>query len=208
MTASGVVLAGGRSLRMGEDKARLCVAGRPLIYWAVAALQSVVQRVYCVGGDRPLALALGIPFIPDRVPACGPLGGIGSAMRALGTDILVLGCDMPLVHPGLLRLLIGAQGDADAVVPLNADEHEPLLALYRLSCADAVEAALASGRRRVTSFYDAVRVQLLEEHVWRAVDPDGRSFFNVNTPSDLDAVRSAMEEGGIWASSAATGSTL
>ena len=207
MALAGVVLAGGRSLRMGGDKARLCVAGRPLIGWPIAALQAVVSPVYCVGGDGILAESLGVPHVPDRVADAGPLGGIQSALRTLCSDVLVIGCDMPLVHPGLLNLIISADDCADAIVPVNAGEYEPLLALYRLPCLQAIEGALASGRRRVASFYSDVRLHLLGERAWRAVDPEGLSFLNVNTPRELDAVRCMLQEGRAWASLATTANT-
>ncbi|MHB0875824.1 MAG: molybdenum cofactor guanylyltransferase [Anaerolineae bacterium] len=207
MAVVGAVLAGGRSLRMGADKARLCVGGRPLIGWAIAALRTVVPRVYCVGGDRLLAASLSVPYVPDLVAGAGPLGGIHSALQALSSDVLVIGCDMPLVQPEMLDLIIAGDDSADAVVPVNGGEYEPLLALYRQSCVPAIEGSLAGGRRRVASFFSDVRLHRLSEQTWRPIDPEGRSFRNVNTPQDLDAVRCFIPEGASWAPLATTAST-
>jgi molybdopterin-guanine dinucleotide biosynthesis protein A len=96
---------------------------------------------------------------------------------------------MPFVSTALLRALIALAADADAVVPVLDGQAEPLHAVYRTGCVPAVERALAEGRKRVNSFFDAVRVRYVGEDELRAWDPDLRSFLNVNRPDDLERAR-------------------
>jgi len=181
---------------MGEDKAALLLAGRPLVSWTVEALRAVTAEVWLVGGRREFASRLGLRFAPDLVAGAGPLGGIYSALMAAGSDVLVAACDMPLIRPALLRGLVSLAPGADAVVPVKDGESEPLLALYRRDCLPAIERALASGRKRAVSFFDAARVRFVGENEWRCWDLDGRSFTNVNTPGDLTVAAAVLHADG------------
>lgn len=190
----GAVLAGGRSRRMGADKASLALGGRPLAAWPVWALRQVVEEVWLVGGDRVLADELGVGYTPDLWKDAGPLGGVYSALRASGANVLVVGCDMPLIRPALLTALLETDARYDVAVPVKEGECEPLLALYRITCLPGAEAALARGRRRVIAMYDTLRIRRLAEPDWRAMDPRGLSFFNVNTPDDLERAERLVAE--------------
>ncbi|NPV09575.1 MAG: molybdenum cofactor guanylyltransferase [Anaerolineae bacterium] len=190
----GAVLAGGRSQRMGADKASLRLGGRPLAAWPVWALRQVVEEVWLVGGDRALADELGVGYTPDLWKDAGPLGGVYSALRASAANVLVVGCDMPLIQPALLAALLETGAGYDAAVPVKGGECEPLLALYRSTCLPGAEAALARGQRRVIAMYDCLRVRRLTEPDWRAMDPRALSFFNVNTPDDLKLAETLVAE--------------
>lgn len=191
MTAvSAVVMAGGKSRRMGRDKAWLDVGdGRPIVRRAIDVLGDVADEVFIVANDERYR-ELGLRVVPDRFPGGGVLGGIATAIGAATHDrVLVAACDMPFLRPEVFRLLVSRADGVDAVVPRIADEYQTLHALYTRACVVPIERALASGRMRVISFFADVRLRELGEAELRTVDPDLRSFTNVNTPEELAAAK-------------------
>lgn len=180
-------MAGGKSRRMGQDKAWIDVGGEPLIRRVSDVLAAVADEVIVVANDDRYRI-LGLRVVPDRFPDGGALGGIATGVGAAGHDtVLVAACDMPFLDPAVWRLLLAWAADADAVVPIIGEQPETLHALYTKACLPAMERSLAAGRMRVISFFDEVRVHRLAEDVLRTVDPELRSFTNVNTPEELAA---------------------
>jgi molybdopterin-guanine dinucleotide biosynthesis protein A len=191
------IQAGGRSERMGRDKARVLLAGRPLI-------THVLERVAHLGSDilvttnAPDEYAfLGVRLAGDEQPGAGALAGLRTALRAARHEtVLVLACDLPFVCLPLLEHQLQLAPGADAVVPRWRGELEPLHAVYRRTCLPAIEQSLAEGRRRMISFLPAVRLTVVEEDRVANYDPDGLTFFNVNTPDDLQAAERILAGGG------------
>lgn len=183
--ATAALLAGGASRRMGRDKASLPWGEDPLGIFVARRLETWFEETI-VSADRPGVFA-GMPWriVPDIVPGGGPLSGLqGSLDAAAHPWVFLSACDMPFLRPELLRGLWALREGADAVVPLVRDLPEPLCAFYGKSCLGAVGEALARGRRKMDSFFDAVRVRLVPEETWRPFDPEGRSFENMNTPEE------------------------
>jgi molybdopterin-guanine dinucleotide biosynthesis protein A len=189
MSVSAAVMAGGKSRRMGRDKAWLDVGdGRSIVQRVIDVLSEVADEVFIVANDERY-LTLGPRVVPDRFPDGGVLGGIATAVGAAANDrVLVAACDMPFLDPAVFRLLIERSDGADVVMPKVGDDHEALHALYTKACVPAMERALASGKMRVISFFPDVRVRIVPEEDLRAVDPRLRTFTNVNTPEELAAV--------------------
>lgn len=183
-------MAGGKSRRMGRDKAWLDLGdGRPIVRRVADVLSSVADEVIVVANDDRY-LALGLPVVADRYPGIGPLGGIATALSAASNEaVIVVACDMPFLSEDVLRLLIERSADADVVLPRVGGEDEPLHALYTKRCLPAIERAISEGRLRANAFLGDVRVRAISEDDLRVVDPGLRSFINVNTPEELDAVR-------------------
>jgi molybdopterin-guanine dinucleotide biosynthesis protein A len=123
----------------------------------------------------------------DPVPGAGALPGLHTALQAAhGEFVLVVACDMPFLNRALLAYQLELASQADVVVPRWQDRYQTMHAIYRRStCLLAVENALASERKRMISFYDAVKVLEISAETVRQFDPDGRTFFNINTPDDL-----------------------
>ncbi len=192
-----LILAGGRSSRMGQDKAWLDLAGEPLIERVARRLVPLAAEIVFSAND-PAAFADLIARLPvparvavDEYPGAGPLAGLHAGLAAAGNDLLLaVATDMPFIDRGLVELMVHACRTADAAVPLvtapgfDAPQPEPLHALYRKSCLPAIEAALKAGRRRAVGFLQDVNVCYLGEDVLRQVDPELRSFRNVNTPQE------------------------
>ena len=182
------VQAGGKSSRMGEDKALIRLAGIPLIERVLARIDGLADEIL-ITTNRPETLAhLNLRMAGDEVPGAGALHGLKTALDAArGELVLVLSCDTPFVNRELLEHLLSRAHEADAIVPKHDDKYEPLQAVYnRARCLPEVEAALLASERRMVSFYPQVHVLPIEEHVLSELNPSGLSFFNVNTAEDLE----------------------
>jgi molybdopterin-guanine dinucleotide biosynthesis protein A len=178
-------MAGGKSVRMGQDKAWIELDGEPLIARVAAVLAQVADEVIVVAND-PKYESLGLRVVRDRWPAGGALGGIATGVGAATYDtVLVAACDMPFLSAEVWRILLGHIGEADVVIPKIGGEYETLHALYSKACVPHMARSIAENRLRVISFFEAVRVLAVEEPELRAVDPTLRAFTNVNTPEEL-----------------------
>ncbi len=193
----GVVLAGGASRRMGQDKALLRPGGGPaLLERAVAALgeaglKEIAVVVSTPGRARSLQEALAglraAPFLADEAPGLGPLGGLHAALRAYpGRAVLLVACDMPRLDARALRLFTEPD-DADVVVPRVAGRDQPLHARYGPACLPVVARLLQEGRLAMRDLLTAptLRIRALDAATLsrRGVPLD--AFANVNTPADL-----------------------
>jgi molybdopterin-guanine dinucleotide biosynthesis protein A len=197
--ATGIILAGGKSTRLGRDKASELLMGVPLLQHAVMAMRSVVGQIIVVKarGQTLPAFASGVPLrdVDDDYPETGALGGVYTGLSSMKTeDAVVVACDMPLLRAGLLSyLLAGTSVGADAVVPLSeTGQPEPLCAVYTLDCLKPIQKRLEAGQLKVTSFLEDVRTIYVQPSEWRRMDPDGRSFLNVNREEDLEKARALL----------------
>jgi molybdenum cofactor guanylyltransferase len=186
---SAAVLAGGKSRRMGRDKAWIDLGdGRPLIRRVLEEAAAVADDVSIVANDERYA-ELGLPLVHDRYPGTGALGGIATAIEAAARDrVIVLACDMPFVRRGALRLLVELSEGYDAVVPHIRGELHPLHALYARRAVAAIRRAINAGRLRVTDVLAQLSVRALGEAELRVADPELVSVTNINTPEELAAV--------------------
>ncbi|MER3397895.1 MAG: molybdenum cofactor guanylyltransferase [Chloroflexota bacterium] len=198
MEVSGAVLAGGRGTRLGQDKALVEVGGESLLARVVGRLAQVCAEVLVVGRVTGPPLPAPARFVPDLIPGQAALGGLYTALSAAACPlVIVVACDMPFVEPTLLRFLLGLFGDGvDAVVPLVGQEPQPLHAVYSRTCAAAAATQVATGDLKVARLLQRLRVRYVAEAQLRVVDPELRSFFNINTPADLELARSLV---GGWA---------
>ena len=187
---AAIVLVGGRSTRLGRDKAQEPLLGRPLLQWAIRPLDPLVDSFLLVrAAGQPLPeLEAGKPVevAEDLYPEAGPLGGIYTGLHyARAEHSVVVACDMPLVAPALVEELFRLAREVDVVMPLGEEFPEPLCAVYGRACLPAIRDQLERGRLKITGFLGAVRVRYLRQEEWRPLDPEGLSFFNVNTEEDL-----------------------
>ena len=175
---TGVILAGGRSRRMGRDKATLVVGGRTLFARTLAMLRPLFARVL-ISGDRPDLVLPGVPCAPDVYPGSA-LGGLHGALHAAATDwICVVPCDLADPDPDLVRRLLALRAECDLVVPRTPGGVEPVFALYHKNCLPPMQAMLERGDYRILDFYSRVRVRYLD----LSQCPGG--LHNLNTPEDL-----------------------
>ncbi len=198
--ATAIVLAGGMSRRLGRNKALEAVGGRPLILRVLDRLSAVSGRAVAVVNDEQRASDLGLPSwvrpVVDEYPDTGSLGGIYTGLANLETEWgFVVACDMPFLNTGLLRLILSQREDSDVVIPVLDGRPEPTHAAYSKVCLPHIRRKLASGKLKITGFFDSVRVKYVEEPEVLALDPDLLSFFNVNTQKDLDRAHELVSSG-------------
>lgn len=192
---TGILLAGGRSRRMGQPKGLLNLGGRTMIERVADALQQVAQEVIIVTNDPEEYRFLGLPLLGDQVKGRGPLGGIQAGLAAASWErTLVLACDLPFVEAGLLRFLLTAGKGRAAAVPMVRGFPEPLVAMYSRACLTAVEQTLASESCRVSDFYARIDVRFISEAELEAVTDPRKAFLNVNTPRDWEKALALAEE--------------
>lgn len=185
-TLNALVLAGGRSRRLGRDKVALPVGGRPLLARTVALAARHAARVWVSGRD-PGPLGLETPWLPDDTPGMGPLGGILTGLRHVGGPLLVLACDLPLLDDSVVgRLVAGrAARPAGAVMTTFRDEPdgriEPLVAVYEQAAGPLLAAAAARG------LYALARaVPPPARHHLPRSPREADAFLNINFPADLE----------------------
>lgn len=188
--AVGFVVAGGRSLRMGRDKALLAWDGSTLLDHAVARLHAVCADVLILSGAGRRYTDRGLPVQTDAIPDAGPLGGIYTGLVALGPGTgLFLGVDLPFASVDLLRRLLDLSVGHDAVVPLSAAGPEPLCAVYRSTCLNPIRRRLAARELKATSFWPDVDVLQAGPYHLAGLGPIDDLFRNVNTPADYERAR-------------------
>jgi molybdopterin-guanine dinucleotide biosynthesis protein A len=193
---SGVVLAGGRSRRMGgSPKALIPFGERPLIRHIVEKLAAVLPDCLVVTNSPELYGFLGLPMVPDVFAEGGSLGGIYSGLLAApGEAALCVACDMPFLSVGLLRHLAGRAAEADVVIPDAAGDLQTLHAVYGKACLPPMERSLRAGRLKITGFFDEVRVLRVPEDVVARFEAPALAFMNLNTPEDLALARQHWDE--------------
>jgi molybdopterin-guanine dinucleotide biosynthesis protein A len=190
----GFVVAGGQSRRMGSDKALLRWGGGTLLDHAITRLRAVCREVRILSGREPRYADRGLPVDIDRVSDGGPLAGLATALSvAAPRAVLLLGVDMPFVTVALLARLRDALAGVDAVVPVRVAGAEPLCAAYADSCGASVQAALAAGQRKMTSFWPQLRVRALGEGDLAPFGPSAQVFRNLNDPAEYDAALAASD---------------
>lgn len=197
---SSIILAGGRSSRMGSDKALLPLPGNEQISFVehlASVLAPIGSEVLLVVRDETQALAYAslrnVRIVIDQIPDYGPLMGLYSGLSAMHSTsmyALVMAVDMPFVQPALLTYLLSqAQGDS-MLVPVVEDTPQVLLAVYPRTILPTIEALVRQGRRDPRSLLKVAPVRYVDEAQLRAIDPQLRSFMNVNTPDELRTIKS------------------
>jgi molybdopterin-guanine dinucleotide biosynthesis protein A len=186
MPLTGIVLAGGRSTRMGRDKATLPWGDGDLLSTVLAALAPVCARLVVVS-NVPRAIALAeVTVVGDRYRGCGPLAGIHAGLLTAGAGYsFVAACDMPCLRGDAVAYMAAAAAGYDAAVPFVDGHFNPLHAVYHHRCLPAIEALLASGRYRVVDFYGQVRLRRVEREELARFDAGLGMLRNVNSPEDL-----------------------
>ncbi len=187
---TGAVLAGGRSTRMGTNKALLEVGGVRLIDGAVAVLRAVFPDVLVIANDPEPYAGLGLPILPDLAPGKGALGGIYTAVAAAGhLHAFCLACDMPFANPALIRYLAGLAEGHDVVVPRTVEGVQPLHALYGKGCLQAMRGQIEADRLKIDRLFELVDVRYVDEDEMRPYDPELLSFWNLNTREEWAQAR-------------------
>lgn len=177
----GVILNGGKSKRFGEDKSKYLLQAKPMIEHVFERLSRVFDQVILVG--KPYKE---MKFIEDHYTA-GPLGGVLTALEILDDHVFVVGCDMPLIMPEVLRSMcqLFEKQDIDALVPKLADGLHPLHAIYNKRIQENLRWSMRIADNSFRAAFNRSRVLYLEEDFFEKISNWRQSFINVNTKSDL-----------------------
>ena len=194
MDISCIVLAGGKGLRLGHEKALETVGNRSLLECVVYNLGLLDSDIIIVTArEQSFPQFTGYPklrIVTDTYPGTGPLGGIYTGLAVSDSSRnLVVACDMPLLNQALLRYMIQVSADFDLVVPRLDGMVEPLHAVYSRDCLAPVGELLKQGNLMVSKLFPLVRVRYVEAEEINRFDPRHLSFFNINTQADLAMAR-------------------
>jgi molybdopterin-guanine dinucleotide biosynthesis protein A len=181
---TGIILAGGKSRRMGKDKGFCLLNGQPMIRFAINVLENVCNLIL-LGTSDPDYQSFGLPVVKDEISGIGPIGGIYSCLKASQTqDNFILSCDMPLVTEELIRFILRCKTDYDVVIPLNNGLPEPMCAYYSKDIVPVMHKYIQKGIYKIQDVVRAVNTLYLE------IPPETNffsktMFYNINAPNDL-----------------------
>ncbi len=193
------LLAGGRSVRMGEDKVFAEFGGTTVIEWMRDRFAPLFRNVFFVTREPSRFHGFGLPVVNDALSDTGSAVGLYTAVLASPTDrVICLACDMPFVTPRFLKTLADRSAGYDVFVPRHGEYMQPLCAVYGKGTLDAYREFIVSGGRRIFDIYPDLKTGYLDMDGGEYGDPD-KLFMNVNTPDELAAARERVAvEGGGW----------
>jgi len=195
---TSIILAGGKSLRLGRSKALQVIEGKSLIQWVIdrlAILSTEIIIATAHGKAIPCSSAARIKTVADIYPGKGPLVGIYSGLIASSSPrAIVVGCDTPFLSVSLLEYMTQICSTFDVVVPRIKDKLEPLCAVYSKNCSGPIQGLLEQGELRIRKLFSMVKVKYIEEDEINSFDPEHLSFFNINSQADLDRARKLAAE--------------
>lgn len=196
---SAIVLAGGRSSRMGRPKDELDFGGMPLLDRVIAELQPSFPDMVVVAAPEGLGLrrddVSGVTIVRYEREYQGPLPALARGLGAIRCDAaFACSCDLPLLDARVANALCAMLGDYDAVVPEIGGLVQPLHAVYRKRCAAPIDAMIARGEKRLVTIVESIKARRAGEDELRRIDPGLRSFLNVNTPEDYQRALRLISE--------------
>lgn len=190
---TGVILAGGKSRRMGEDKRFLTVGAATLLDQCRSAMMSIFPEVLIVTAqDSPPLEGKGCRVYQDLIPDCGSLGGLYTGLKvATCGRIFIVACDMPFLNQEMIRFFINRDPEADVVMGRLPGGLQPLHAVYGKGAVPVFERMAHARHLKIQDIASesSLKITVVEASEWAHIDPASRSFWNVNTPADLLAAR-------------------
>jgi molybdopterin-guanine dinucleotide biosynthesis protein A len=190
---TSIILAGGKSSRLGQSKALQVIEGKSLIQWVVdrlAILSTEIIIATAHGEAIPCSSAVKIITVADIYPGKGPLVGIYSGLIASSSSqAIVVGCDTPFLSVSLLEYMTQTLADSDVALPRIGKMVEPLCAVYSKNCLAPIQELLERDERQIRKLFSMARVKYVEEDEINRFDPEHLSFFNINSQADLERAR-------------------
>ncbi|WP_449620133.1 molybdenum cofactor guanylyltransferase [Robertmurraya sp. Marseille-Q9965] len=198
METTGIILAGGKSSRMGTNKALLEINGKTVIEKICDELDSIVNNIIIVTNSFEEYQFLGRKMVEDTWREMGPLAGIHAGLSASETERnLIVACDMPFISAELGTILLGQLSVYDAVVPNISSQLHPLFAAYRKDVKKEVEKALEKNKLRIRGIFQNLHVKMLDETELRKLnyDLDEADIFNMNHPNEYEQAKAIKSKG-------------
>ena len=183
---TGLILAGGKSSRYGRNKALVEMNGIRLIERVIGVMEPLFEHLIIVTNTPQDYAYLKLPMVEDLIKGLGPLGGIFTGLQAMSDEAgFFVACDMPFLNGALIRHMVDAMEDFDVVVPKVDWKVEALHAIYTKSCIPAIKELIDNREYQIIKLFDKVRVRYVSKEEIYVLDPELRSFFNINRPEEL-----------------------
>lgn len=180
-----IIMAGGRSRRMGFNKSFLKYGDKTFIEHQITKLNKIFHEIIISANDRSIYDNLNLPIVPDVIPEKGPLSGIcAGLMYTKNSHAFVVACDMPFINEKVILYLRRYIGGYDVVVPQTNRGLEPMHAFYSTNCIQPMYRCLEEGKLRIVDFFSEVRVKIVDEKEFGGLDASGQSLINLNTPEE------------------------
>lgn len=190
MRTCGVILAGGKSTRMGQNKALLTIKNKPVIQWIFEALSPVVDEVIIIANNQEEYEFLDVPIYGDRFLNKGPLAGLDSALyHSSSNRIIATACDTPFVKTEVFEYLLNASNHTDITVPMFEDKMHPLSAVYQKGIHHFIHNQLKNDDLKVRKVFDQVNTKY--ERTFANIQKDvlKEHFFNMNYPEEYELAK-------------------
>ncbi|MCP4788249.1 MAG: molybdenum cofactor guanylyltransferase [Fuerstiella sp.] len=203
ISLAAIVLCGGRSLRMGEDKASVVLGAETLLQRCCRLISSLADPVVVVAAPTQELPELDnvIEVVRDDFPGEGPLGGLLTGLRHVGKTVAnegcpvwVASCDTPFVNAEVVETMVSELRNFDVVAIRHGDQINPHSAVYRSGAAETVECVFSQGERRASAVFEHLSSKTVSSSVLREIDPDLSFLWNVNTVEDLDRAKARLSE--------------
>jgi len=183
---TGVILAGGKSSRMGTDKGLMEFRGEKMIRRTMDVYRGLFREIIIVTNLPLDYLDQDARIVTDIFPGKGPIGGIHTGLFFSSSEhAFFAACDMPFFNTDFISYMVSRIGNHDIVVPETEKGFQPLHAIYSRKCLNRIKTLIIEERLKVTGFYKGFSTRCITQKEIAGFDPDGRMFFNVNTPEDL-----------------------
>jgi molybdopterin-guanine dinucleotide biosynthesis protein A len=188
---TGVILSGGKSTRMGTNKALLQVGGERLIDRTIRTFRDIFRETILVTNSPLDYIDQDCTIATDIIKGKGALGGIYTGLFYASCDhAFVAACDMPFLSKSFIEYMIENCGNHDIVVPEPSDGPQPLHAIYSKRCLPAIKRLIDQDQLKITGFYKGLKTRMIPDNVINRFDSGGKLFFNVNSQKDLEQILS------------------
>ncbi len=184
---TGIILSGGKSARMGRDKAFIKINGIPIIQRIYDIFEKCFNEIIIVTNQKESYAGFEAKIVNDLIVNHGALGGLYTGLFLSSYPYsFCVACDMPFLKESIIRYLVERADGYDAIVPRTEDGLQPLHAVYSKSCLKPIKELMDYGKYKIIDFYPLVRIKIIEEPEFINLDRMKKSFININTPEDLD----------------------
>jgi molybdopterin-guanine dinucleotide biosynthesis protein A len=194
---TGLIIAGGKSRRLGIDKRFLDIGGRTCLQRVLDAYQGIFDEILIVADAVEPFTSLGARVVVDLIPDKATLGGLYTGLHyAAGERVFAAAADMPWINPAAIRLVLDQAASGDIVIPNVEGKLQSMHAVYSKACLPFLRTLVEAGTLKVQDLCNCpeLRVHRIPQSAFTAVDPELRSFFNINTPDDLAQAKTWIGE--------------
>jgi molybdopterin-guanine dinucleotide biosynthesis protein A len=183
---TGIILSGGKSSRMGVNKAFIEVDGVSIISRIHGLFKKLFQEIIIVTNEKELFGSFDANIYSDLLPNRGVLGGLYTGLFFSSfLYSFCVACDMPFLKESVIKYLMNRIDHFDVIVPKGEDGLQPLHAIYSKDCLKPMREIIGKGNYKIIDFYPMVKIKIIGQDEFRSLDPTGESFININTPDEL-----------------------